>query len=82
MEAEKKWCVLGGNLQEFTAEYETFKSKNKIIEKHISSQIVQVPNPNFIKGVTDRTQPEIVTTVYISAVIQFEPVVQKLEITK
>lgn len=62
---DKKFCVLAGGLDEFTRDYNKLRKDVNIIKEHISTQIVQVPNPNYMKGITAGT-PEVVTSVYIS----------------
>lgn len=64
-------AVIAGDLTEFQKEMEKFKKDNMIHEKFISSQLVQIPNPSYMKGITSATQPEFTTTVIISAVIYF-----------
>lgn len=63
---DKKFCVLAGGLEEFTRDYKKLRADVNIIKEHISTQIVQVPNPNFMKGITLANVPEVVTSVYIS----------------
>jgi len=63
---DKKFCVLAGGLDEFTRDYNKMRKEVNIIKEHISTQIVQIPNPAYMKGITLANVPEVVTSVYIS----------------
>jgi len=68
---DKKFCVLAGALDEFTKEYLQLRKDTTIIKEHISTQVVQLPNPNYMKGITSANTPEVVTAVYISGFFEY-----------
>jgi len=69
----QSYVVLAGYLKEYTTDLKKLQNENKIIEKHVSTQMIQIPNPSYIKGITDATQPEVVTAVIITALFLIEP---------
>lgn len=77
---EPKCTVILGDINTFYGELLKFKAENIIKEKFISSQMAQMPNPNYIKAINGATQPEFITGVIISAVIFFEP--KKVDLEK
>jgi len=65
-------CIVG-DINQFYAELIKFESENEIHERHFTSQMVQLPNPNYMKGITTINTPEFMTSVLISCVIFFNP---------
>lgn len=70
------------DLTGYMNETSKFEAANKIIEKHVSSQIVQLPNPAGKNGLKMPGQPQMVTTVMISVVYIHEVVIAKMEVLK
>lgn len=72
--AKKGMFVIAAEASQFMNELEKFESDNIILEKFISSQIAQVPNPaHGLSGIQLHGQPEHITQVLITCVIFFTP---------
>lgn len=69
-EFKREYAIIAGDLTTFVAEHEKILKEHDVIEQHISSQLMQIPNPDYMKGITVG-KPEFVTTVIISALIIF-----------
>lgn len=82
--AKKGMFVIAAEASQFMNELTKFEDENIILEKFISSQIAQVPNPaHGLSGIKMHGQPEFITQVLITCVIFFIPKVsQKKEIAK
>lgn len=65
-----KVSAIVADLTTYIAECEKFESQNTIIEKHVSSQIVQVPNPAGKLRLPG--QAPMITTVMISVIYVYQ----------
>ena len=65
------YAIIAGDLQNFLKELGKIESTNTIINKHISTQIAEVPNPNYMPGITGAS-PKTITTIIVSALIEFQ----------
>lgn len=70
-----KVSAIIADLTTYLTECKKFEEANTIIEKHVSSQIIQIPNPNFTKN-NGRIHipgiPQVTTTVMISVLYVHE----------
>lgn len=68
------------DLTTYLKECSDFETKHKVVEKHVSTQIIQMPNPLAAKGIQLSKHTQMVTTVMISILYVHEET--KLEVTK
>lgn len=72
---EFKVAAIAADLTNYIKETTEFESKNVVIEKHVSSQIVQLPAPKT--HITKPGQPAVITTVMVSVLYIYEVEIQK-----
>lgn len=71
MEKKIEYAIIAGDMQNFVKELKQIESENIVIAKHISTQMIEVKNPNYMQGVT-LNAPKTMTTVFVSAFIEFQ----------
>lgn len=75
-----KVSAIIADLNGYIAECEKFEKENIVKEKHVSSQIIQMANPNYVKGISLASTPQQITTVMISIIYIHE--MMKKEVIK
>ena len=66
-----EYITFAADLDNFTKQIGQIENDYNIIEKHISTQMVQIPNPaKALTGLHQPNQPEFITQIIISGLIK------------
>ena len=71
MEKNTEYLIIAGDINNFVKDLKKLETENIIIEKHISTQMIEIKNPDYMQGITLNT-PQKITTVFVSAFIEFK----------
>lgn len=71
MEKNTEYLIIAGDINNFVKDLKKLEAENIIIEKHISTQMIEIKNPDYMQGIT-LNAPQKITTVFVSAFIEFK----------
>jgi hypothetical protein len=71
MEGKSEYAIIAGDINNFVNDLKKMEAENIIIAKHISTQMVEIKNPDYMQGIT-LNAPQKITTVFVSAFIEFK----------
>lgn len=66
-----KCITISAHESMFLSEYRKFCEKNVVVERHMGTQLAQVPNPMYRSpaGLINQGQPEVVMTMLVTAIV-------------